>query len=115
MIELLEELVKWTKVTSIPRVRELLLEILGSPEERIAYHSSDGERTSREVGRISNVSHMTVANWWKTWIRAGIAESVSVRGGERAKRIFSLDDFGIELSVIKVTTPEKDNGGEEET
>jgi len=107
IIELLEELVKWTKVTSIPRVRELLLEILRSPEERIAYHSSDGERTSREVGRMSDVSHMTVANWWKTWIRAGIAESVSVRGGERAKRIFSLDDFGIEVPVIKGATAKK--------
>lgn len=111
-IELLEELVKWTKVTSIPRVRDLLLEILRSPEERIAYHSSDGEKTSREVGRISNVSHMTVANWWKTWIRAGIAESVSVRGGERAKRIFSLDDFGIEVPPIRKTRKEGVGGNE---
>jgi len=101
IIQLLEELVKWTKVTRIPRVRELLLEILGSPEERTAYHSSDGEKTSREVGRISNVSHMTIANWWKTWIRTGIAESVSVRGGVRAKRIFSLDDFGVEVPIIE--------------
>lgn len=115
MIELLEELVKWTKVTSIPRVRQLLLEILRSPEERIAYHSSDGERTSREVGRISNVSHMTIANWWKTWIRAGIAEPVSVRGGERAKRIFSLDDFGIEVPLIREATAQDSGVGGEET
>jgi len=100
-------------VTSIPRVRDLLLEMLGSPEERIAYHSSDGERTSREVGRISNTSHITISRRWKTWIRAGIAEPVSVRGGERAKRIFSLDDFGIEVPVIREATAQ-DSGVEGE-
>ena len=116
MIELLEELVRWTKVTSIPSVRELLLKMLESPEGRIAYHSSDGERASREVGRISNVSYRTIANWWKTWTRAGIAEPISVRGGgERAKRVFSLDDFGIEVPAIRVSAAQDISvrGGEE--
>lgn len=34
VIELLEELVKWTKVTSIPKVREILDELVKSPEEK---------------------------------------------------------------------------------
>lgn len=114
MIELLEELVKWTKVTSIPRVKELLLKILESPEERVAYQSSDGERSTRSVADIANVGHYRIADWWKTWIKAGIAEPVSVRRGERAKRIFSLDDFGIEVPVIKVAAAEEGKGGEEE-
>jgi hypothetical protein len=97
MIELLEELVKWTKVRSLPRVKELLLSILKNPEEMTAYQASDGERSGREVGERANVGQTTVARWWKTWIRAGIAEPVSVQRGERAKRIFSLDDFGIEV------------------
>ena len=97
MIELIEELVKWTKVTSIPRVKNLLLDILKSPQEKIAYHSSDGEKTSTEVGSISDVSHMTITNWWKKWTRAGIAESISVKGGSRARSIFSLEDFDIEI------------------
>ena len=43
MIELLEELLKWTKVTSIPHVKKLLLEILPSDEEKKAYHYSNGQ------------------------------------------------------------------------
>jgi len=97
MIELLEELVKWTKVTSIPSVKKLLLEILTSPEEKIAYQASDG-KSSKEVAKQANVSYVTITFWWKKWIKAGIAESVSVQRGERAMRIFSLDDFGIEVS-----------------
>ena len=95
MIKLLEEMVKWTKVTSIPHVKKLLLEILSGPEEKVAYQSSDGKRTSREVADMANVSQFSIAKWWKAWIKAGIAEPVSVQRGERAKRIFSLDDFGI--------------------
>ena len=115
MIELLDELVKWTKVTSIPKVKELLLSILKSPEEMVVYQSSNGEKTSREVADVANVSQFSIAKWWKAWIKAGIAESVSVRRGERAKRIFSLDDFGIELPVIKEVTAEEGGIEGEET
>jgi len=107
MIELLEELVKWTKVRSLPRVKELLLSILKNPKEMIAYQASDGERSGREVGERANVGQTTVARWWRTWIRAGIAEPVSVQRGERAKRIFSLDDFGIEVPQVS-TIEERD-------
>ena len=114
MIELLEELVKWTKVTSIPSVKKLLLEILTSPEEKIAYQASDG-KSSGEVAKQANVSYVTITFWWKKWIKAGIAESVRARGGKRARRLFLLDVFGIEVPVVKVTTAEEGNGGEEET
>lgn len=100
MIELLEELVKWTKVTSIPKVKELLLEILASLEEKIAYQSSDGKRTVKQVAKQVNAAIGTVSGWWKKWIKAGIAEPISVRGGTRAKRVFSLDDFEIEVPEV---------------
>lgn len=97
MIELLEELVKWTKVTGFRQVKNLLLDILTSPEEKIAYNSSDGERTSRDVAEIAHVSQYSIAKWWKTWIKAGIAEPIQVQRGERAMHSFSLEDFGIEV------------------
>jgi transposase-like protein len=106
MIELLEEMLKWTKVTSIPHVKRFLSEILQSDEERIAYHYSDG-RDSREVAKVAGAHFTTVARWWKTWIRAGIAEPVGAQRGERAKRAFSLEDFGIEVPSLKVVEPPK--------
>ena len=115
MIKLLEELVKWAKVTGIPKVRELLLSILESPEEMIAYQASNGERTSREVGDQAQVNQSTISKWWKKWLIAGIAEPISVRRGERAKRSFSLDDFGIEVPVITTVDAKEGEGGEEET
>jgi hypothetical protein len=111
MVELLEELVKWTRVTSFPKVKDLLIGILTSPEEKVAYQSSDGEKTSREVAEMANVSQFTISKWWKAWIKAGITESISVQRGERAKRIFSLDDFGIEIPIIeKPKSEEREEG-----
>lgn len=110
MIELLEELVKWTKVTSIPKVKELLLEILPKPEHRIAYQASDG-KTTKEVANTANVSVFTINKWWEKWTRAAIAKAVPVRGGNRAVRSFSLDDFGIEIPVTEEATEKE---GEEE-
>jgi len=110
LIQTLEELVKWTRVTSIPHVKKLLLEILTTPEEKIAYESSNGERTGREVAEVANVTQPTVARWWKIWTKAGIAEAISVQRGERARRLFSLDDFGIEVPVIHKATQEQGEG-----
>jgi len=106
MIELLEEILKWTKVTSVPQVKKLLSEVLQSDKAKIAYHFSDG-LDSKAVAKFAGVSHTAVTNWWKSWIRAGIAEPIGARGGERAKRIFSLEDFGIEVPSPKEVEPPK--------
>jgi hypothetical protein len=114
MIELLEELVKWTKVTSIASVKKLLLEILPKPEQKIAYQASDGA-TVKEVAKQANASVGSVSKWWEQWTRSGIAEDVPVRGGKRTVRKFSLEDFGIEVPVITVANAKEGKGGEVKT
>jgi len=101
MIDRLSEMLKWIKVTSIPQVKQLLSDLLQFDKEKIAYHFSDGEHGSQEVAKLAGVGYVTVTRWWKIWTRAGIAEMLSVKGGERAKRTFSLEDFGIEVPEVK--------------
>jgi hypothetical protein len=110
IVELLEELVKWTKVTSIPNVKKLLLEILPTPEEKLAYQLSDGSETVKQVANGANVAVGTVSGWWKKWIRNGISEPISVMGGTRARRLFSLDDFSIEIPHVVRASPEVEGG-----
>jgi hypothetical protein len=107
MIEILKETLKWIKVTSIPHVRKLLLDMLPSDDEKIAYHFSDGEHGSQEVAKSVDISYVTVTKWWKKWARAGIAEMISVRGGERARHLFLLEDFGIEAPQPKSACGDK--------
>ena len=97
---LLQETLKWIKVTSIPHVKELLLDLLAGERKRIAYQASDG-RDLRSVAGLVGVGPSTVARWWKVWMRAGIANPRSVRGGIRAVRTFSLSDFGIQVPDVE--------------
>jgi hypothetical protein len=102
-LHVLKEILKWTKVTSIPHVKKLLEETLKTHEERFAYHLSTGA-TSREIAPEVGVSFQTIADWWDKWYRLGIAERMASRGGGRGVRSFDLDDFDIPIrkSATKV-------------
>ena len=45
------------------------------------------------------MSDKTVRTYWATWARLGIVESFRVRGGERYKKSFELEDFGFKLPL----------------
>ena len=99
---ILEELLKWTKVTSIPYVKKLLIEVLQKDEHKIAYHKSDGLLNRDEIGGLINVSGQTISNWWKSWERSGIVEMITAKGGKRGRKSFNLEDFDIQIPKMKV-------------
>lgn len=98
VVALLEEILRWIKVTSIPHVKELLDSL--SPEEKIVYQHSDGG-SSREVAKAVNVHFTTVVHWWKKWYTLGIVEAIPVKRGVRYCRVFSLEDFDIKVPKIE--------------
>ena len=61
----------------------------------------DGKKGSVEISKDVNVGDSTVRRYWVSWARQGIMESLRVRGGERYKKSFELEDFGIEVPPIK--------------
>jgi DNA-binding MarR family transcriptional regulator len=95
-IELLREILKWTRFEGIQKARDTLETLLKTDIEKIIYQNSDG-RTSREIAQLVGTSHPTVIRHWKRWSVYGIVEEVRSRGGSRYKRVFSLPDFGIEV------------------
>lgn len=97
IVELLEEMVKWIKVVNIPKVKEILEILLPTAKEKLAYKYSDGERTIREVSKLSGRAIGSLSRDWKRWERAGIAISVAAKRGERAKSLFILEDFLIDV------------------
>lgn len=99
IIQLLEEILKWTRLEGVQRAKTTLTELLKTDAEKLVYENSDG-RTSREIAEIVGVSHATVTNYWKKWARYGIVKEVGARGGTRYQRIFSLSDFGIEVPQV---------------
>jgi hypothetical protein len=105
--ELLKEILKWIRFSSIREVRTVLMEILNTEQKRIVYHLSDGQRGSIEIGTQVRISHVTVTRYWESWKRMGIVEPVKVRGGLRYRKLFELEDFGLSVPNVAV------NGGVE--
>jgi len=119
--QILREILEWIKVSSIKNVKQILEDNLNSDTKKLIYHYSDGIRGTQDFEKVAMVKRIaTISNCWKEWKRLGILEGVSVKGGERGKKIFSLGDFGIEIPETKKNIPEekilvKENPSEEKT
>jgi len=112
---ILREILKWTKFAGSKEVKDVLKDALDTDQKLLVYHLSDGNKGSVEIGNKAGVSHSTVFNYWTSWARRGIVEPVKVRGGERFKKVFELEDFGFvvpEIKIEKVEKPVQSNKGE---
>jgi len=106
-VKLLQEILKWTRFEGLQRVKTLLASLLEKDVDKIVYQNSDG-RPSVEIAKLAGVSHQTVVNYWKKWAKLGIVEPFSARGGTRYRRVFSLEDFGIDLPKTALPNPRSD-------
>ncbi|MBD3338379.1 MAG: hypothetical protein GF353_04690 [Candidatus Lokiarchaeota archaeon] len=93
ILSVLQSIEKWIKITSIPRVKEILELALPTTETKKIYNYSDG-RSQKEIAELANVTQPTVSNYWKKWIKIGIVkESPKYKG--RYEKSFMLEDFDI--------------------
>jgi transposase len=104
LLEINREILKWIKFTSFQKVKTVLEQTLSDNERKLVYHLSDGTNTREVIAKLTPVSEGTISNWWRTWVKQGIIDSISVKGGgSRGKKIFNLEDFDISIPKI----PEK--------
>jgi hypothetical protein len=94
--ETLEQILLWTKVGEMEKVKKVLETTLDSPQKKIVYHLSDGKST-KEIVEASKVSAGSVSGYWKAWNKLGLMKVKKVMGGDRSVRIFELEDFGIDV------------------
>jgi hypothetical protein len=98
MINLLKEIVKWTKFQAWGKVKDVLLDVLSNDEQKKIYHLSDGKQSSRKIEEKVSVSRSTIVKYWNDWANFNIVEPIPVKGGGlRYKKMFNLEDFGIEI------------------
>ncbi len=102
-VKLLREILKWTKFSGMKGVKEVLDSAVNTDQKKVVYQLSDGSKPSLEIGRLAKCSDQTVRNYWKAWLKQGLGDTVSVRGGDRFKRAFDLEDFGIEVPPVLQT------------
>jgi len=89
-------------------VKEALNSVLDTDQKKLVYHLSDGNKGIIEIGKATGIaSTATISRYWKNWVRLSLGEYVSVQGGDRFKRSFDLEDFGIDVPQIKQTEKEE--------
>ncbi|RLA83548.1 MAG: hypothetical protein DRG31_06045 [Deltaproteobacteria bacterium] len=106
IVKLLEEILRWTRFQGWRNVKDVLTEMLTDDLSKLIYHYSDG-RSSREVAQRVPVSHVTVLRYWRKWARVGVVEPIKVSGRTRYRKMFELEDFGIEMPEIKKKVEKK--------
>ena len=108
-IKLLGEILRWTKFAGMKGVRDALSAALDTEQKKIVYHMSDGTRGMVEVGKIAGIaSTSTISRYWGAWSKQGFGEFVSVKGGDRFKRTFDLEELGIEVPQVRQNVKEQE-------
>lgn len=103
-VTLLREILKWTKFSGMKGVKEVLDNAVNTDQKKIVYQLSDGSKSSVEIGGLAKCSDKTVRNYWKVWLKQALGDTIGVRGGDRFKRAFDLEEFGIEVQVPESAT-----------
>ena len=93
----LQELLKWTKVSSYNEIEKMLQSVLDTENKRITYYLSNGENGQDEIVEKGKVSAGSVSKYWKEWEKLGIGEQIPVKRGMRFKRSFNPENFNIEI------------------
>lgn len=103
-LKTMKEILKWIKITGMKEVKEVLVNSLRGDTRKLVYHYSDGTRGTKDFKDLVGVkSTRTVSDYWDTWKKTGIMGAISVKGEERGKKLFDLEDFGIEIPKITLT------------
>jgi len=111
--DILSDILKWTKFQGMQKAKQVLETTLDTDIKRLIYSLSDGE-SSPNIARTVGVDPMKVRRYWKQWFIVGIVE-VHPRYKKRYQRIFTLEEFGIEVPVITLANVKEGKSGEEKT
>lgn len=101
--EILKEILKWQKLhgTEILKKKIEDKKLFLDDNQILAYYHSDGNRSSRDIAKITGIGYKTIQTLWKKWILAGIAEPSEKYGGGQCKRLFELHELSLELPKTK--------------
>jgi hypothetical protein len=78
----------------MPVTRSILSRYFRSGKQLRAYELTDGNNSTRQIGKVIGVDQKTVSTWWRTWEKE---HKIVHKAGKRGqfKRLYSLADLVI--------------------
>ncbi len=86
------------RILAQPLLASSLQEIFKSPKQLYAYELSNGERSTRDIGKLVRLDQKGISIWWREWEKEGLAEKVGKKGQFKAR--YTL----LELLVVYLPT-----------
>ncbi len=68
-----------------PILMSELREVFKNAKQMRAYELSNGERSTRDIGKLVNIDQKGVSNWWREWEKAKIADKAGKKGQFKAR------------------------------
>lgn len=107
LLEKLDELIFWTKLSAMSSIRKVIVDNLRSDIDKLVYQLSDGNRSTRGIANAitrggRSITHVTITNMWKKWAILNLVMPTQRKG--RYKRIISLESLGIEIPQLEVSS-----------
>lgn len=99
--QILREILKWVRFSAMGELKSTLASALDSDRLKLVYQLSDGTRGTVDLGKLVGMSNSKVFELWQTWLRQGLGETVPVKGGNRFKRTFDIEDFGLKTPQVR--------------
>ena len=111
LVELMEELVAWTKFAHQEALITVWRKVLADEKHLVAYELTDGTRTQRDVAEGSGLSQPTISALWQRWRRTGLARELP---GGKVRHLARPSDFGMVAAAKKAQqSGQKIDAGEE--
>jgi hypothetical protein len=108
--KLLREILKWIRFAGMKEVKSVLDAVLDNIQKKQVYQLSDGSRGIIEIGKLTGISStVTIWRYWRNWLKLGLGETVSAKGGERFKRSFDLEELGFEIPSVGSGSEKKED------
>lgn len=104
VIEVLEELVKWTKIANFDTVKSSIEKTLNNEKKKKAYMLT-GTKTQSEIRKMLKMSPNDISELWQECARRGLV--VKKKKGKGYERVFDLDDFGLLPKNFKIEEEEE--------
>ncbi len=73
------------RILAQPLLASSLQEIFKSPKQLYAYELSNGERSTRDIGKLVRLDQKGISIWWREWEKEGLAEKVGKKGQFKAR------------------------------
>jgi hypothetical protein len=96
----LSEQLKWIRLAGMSQLRTVIEQNLKTDDEKLVYELSDGEKSTRDIEKITRVGRTKIGILWKKWYNLGLMERSVEYEGKRMSRSFSLHDVGIEVPSL---------------